>query len=306
MKSVTVSKNDAGQRLDKFLSKSFNMPASLMYKYLRKKRIKLNGKRCDGHDMLSEGDLLELYINDEFFEREEKQIIENADINVVYEDNNIIIMDKPQGILSHGEGDSMVNRMIAYLVNKGEYNQKTELSFTPALCNRLDRNTSGLMIGAKNADALRTVNDLIKNRKIKKYYLCLCLGIPEKKQAILESFLDKDENINKVSIHQAPTKDSRAIRTGYRVLKEGRGMSLCEIELFTGRPHQIRAQMAMIGCPIAGDMKYGNRAKNKELPFSYQALYSYKLVFGSEMPENLAYLSGKVFEAKSVYFKDFI
>ncbi len=309
MKSITVGNNEAGQRLDKFLQKSFNMPVSLMYKYLRKKRIKLNGKRCEGNTLLSLGDKLELYINDELLEKEERSVGQNSDINIVFENENIIIMDKPQGLLCHGEGeeDSLVRRMTAYLINTGQYSPETELSFAPALCNRLDRNTAGLLIGAKNAAALREMNENIRKGMVNKYYLCLVWGKPQKEKAVLESNLTKDNNINKVFLESNPSKNSRAVKTGYRLLKTNGKTSLLEIELFTGRPHQIRAQLAATGLPLVGDNKYGNRQKNKECPFEYQALYSYKIEFAKDISGNaVENLAGKVFEAKSVYFKDML
>lgn len=309
MKSVIIGENEAGQRVDKFLQKSFKMPASLMYKYFRKKRIKLNGKKCEGNVMLSIGDKLELYINDELLETEEKSAGTNTDIDIVYEDENIIIMDKPAGLLCHGEGqeDSLVRRMTAYLIKKGEYIPEKELSFSPALCNRLDRNTAGLLIGAKNAQALREINKKIREDKIKKYYMCLVWGQPKAKSGVLESNLTKDERINKVSLSDKATNGSRMVRTGYKVLKSNGNMSLLEVELFTGRPHQIRAQLAALGHPLVGDNKYGDKEKNKKTRFEYQALYSYKLIFQSvksgEKTENLC---GKTFLSEKVYFKDFI
>ncbi len=309
MKSVIIGENEAGQRLDKFLQKSFKIPTSLMYKYFRKKRIKLNGKKCEGNAMLSLGDKLELYINDELLETKEKSVGSNTDIDIVYEDENILIMDKPAGLLCHGEGeqDSLVRRMTAYLINKGEYIPEKELSFSPALCNRLDRNTAGLLIGAKNAQALREINEKIREDKIKKYYMCLVWGEPKVKQGILESNLTKDEKINKVTLSDKPTAASRAVRTGYRVLKSNGQMSLLEVELFTGRPHQIRAQLAAAGNPLVGDNKYGDREKNRRTEFEYQALYSYKIIFNSEKQgEKTENLCGKTFVSAKVYFKDFI
>lgn len=309
MKSVIIGENEAGQRLDKFLQKSFKIPSSLMYKYFRKKRIKLNGKKCEGNVMLSLGDKLELYINDELLETSKKDAGENTEIDIVYEDENIIIMDKPSGLLCHGEGneDSLVRRMTAYLINKGEYSPEKELSFSPALCNRLDRNTAGLLIGAKNAQALREINEKIREGKIKKYYMCLVWGQPRVNEGVLESNLTKDERINKVSLSDKASKGSRAVRTGYKVLKTDGKASLLEVELFTGRPHQIRAQFAALGHPLIGDNKYGDREKNKKTKFEYQVLYSYKLIFrngkSGEKTENLC---GKTFVSGKVYFKDFI
>lgn len=310
MKKLTVGKNDAGQRLDKFLFKYFkSIPASLVYKGIRKKRIKVNGKRCEQNYMLCEGDVLELYINDEFFDeapRENEFMDLKPQLNIVYEDENIMLVDKRPGVLCH-EDDSeskntLINHIKAYLYQKKEYDPQNENSFAPALCNRIDRNTGGIVIAAKNAVTLRIINEKIKLREIEKFYLCLVKGKLREKKATLKDYLVKNEDQNRVYIHPKPVKDAKTIITKYRVLKEGELTSLVEVELLTGRTHQIRAHMASIGHPLAGDGKYGTNEFNKKVNMKYQALYSYKLKFAFSDENELSYLNGKSFEVKNVPF----
>ena len=313
MRTIEIKKNDANQRLDKFLTKRFpNMPKSLMYKYIRTKYIKLNGKKCDIADRLNEGDILTLYIKDEFFDAPvyDKYDFLKApvDLDIVYEDENIMLLDKKAGLIVHQDEnyhfDSLITRIQHYLYDKGEYNPKDENSFAPALVNRIDRNTGGIVIAAKNAESLRILNQKMKDRELKKFYLCLVCGTLCKKEDLLEGYMEKNEEQNRVYILDKPTQNSKTIRTKYRVLDENGDLSLVEVDLLTGRTHQIRAHFASIGHPLAGDGKYGKNEQNKPLGLTRQALYSYKLEFDFTTDAGiLQYLNHKIFTVKNVWFE---
>lgn len=311
MKSIVITENDSGQRLDKFLTKSYPaLPKSMMYKAIRKKDIKLNGKRCEISTMLSVGDELKMFLKDEFFEQPEKQydfMKAPKNLSIVYEDENILILDKPAGLIVHPDTnyhfDSLVARVQRYLFETGEYNPELESSFAPALVNRIDRNTGGLVIAAKNAESLRLMNSIVKRRELQKLYLCVVVGEPKKQSGVLTGWLEKNEDKNKVKISSKPLEDGKMIETRYKTLESKNGFSLLEVELITGRTHQIRAHLASIGHPLAGDVKYGSKAVNKKTDYPYQALYSYKLGFNFSGDEGrLRYLNGKVFEAKDIWF----
>lgn len=303
MRILEIGKNDAGQRLDKFLSKSVRgLPQSLMYKYIRTKKIKVNRARTQQNYMLCLGDTVQLFIRDEFFdspERDDSALSRiKPKISVVYEDENILLCNKRPGVLVHEDDAAQDNTLImhikAYLYGKGEYDPESEQSFAPALCNRIDRNTGGIVIAAKNAEALRCMNEKIRNDEVSKFYYCVVHGKMPKKQDTLEAYLVKDSDRNQVRIFNEQVGNSKNIITKYKVIKEKDGLSLLEIELVTGRTHQIRAHMAHIGHPLVGDGKYGINREDRQRGYKYQALYAYRLVFDfADSNGFLGYLRGK-------------
>ena len=304
MKQVTVGSNDAGQRLDKFITKYCKtMPMGMVYKMLRKKRVKCNGKRVTAPDMrLQQGDVLELYFNDEFFAaapREDGWKAVPAKLDVVYEDDQILLVQKQPGLVVHeddtGTADTLIARIKNYLYQKGEYDPAREQTFAPALCHRIDRNTGGLVLAAKTAESLRILNEAIKRREIKKTYLCLVRGHLAQKSGTLTHYLEKDEGKKRVFVHDAPRPSALTAQLTYRVLEERAAESLVEVELITGRTHQIRAQFAHIGHPLSGDGKYGENAFNRQIGRKTQALYAYKLEFAFQSEHALSYLNGKIF-----------
>ncbi len=305
MRSLKIGRNDAGQRLDKFLGKAVKgLPQSLMYKFIRTKKIKVNGKRTVQNYFLCEGDEIQLYIKDEFFGSPEADTSAltriKPKLDIVYEDENIMLLNKRPGVLVHEDSDARDNTLImhvkAYLIANGEYDPAAENSFAPALCNRIDRNTGGIVIAAKNAEALRIMNEKIRENKIQKYYLCLVHGKLSKKQDTMHAWLKKDSAANMVSVRDRRFEGSKEIITAYRTLGERGSSTLLEVELITGRTHQIRAHMAHIGHPLLGDGKYGVNRDEKRRGYKYQALYSYKLKFSETDEENLlSYLEGKTF-----------
>ena len=311
MKELTIGPNDAGQRLDRFLSKSVPLlPASLAQKYIRIKRIKLNGSRAERDTRLQTGDVLQLYINDEFFDtpREDNAFltVANPNLNIVYEDEQILLVDKRPGLAVHPHdgaeyGRTLIDHIQAYLYQKRQWRPREENAFTPALCNRIDRNTGGIVIAAKTAEALRVMNQKIKDRELDKRYLAVIEGIPKGRDGSLTGYLFKDARKNRVFVTDTPQPGSKSCRTDYKVLASGNGLSLVECKLITGRTHQIRAQFAHAGHPLLGDGKYGKL--NKNFDRSYQALYSYRLTFTFTTDAGaLAYLNGKSFQVKEVDF----
>lgn len=311
--TVTVTKNDAGQRLDKFLTKTYrNLPMSLLYKAVRKKDIRLNGKRCEASSRLSEGDEIYLFLPDDALEIAPPTyefMHASKQLDIVYEDEHVMLLNKKAGLLVHPDdrefADTLIFRVQRYLYEKGAYDPADEQSFAPALVNRIDRNTSGIVIAAKTAAALRILNDKLKNREIQKYYLCIVHGKMPKNEDTLEAYLEKNESQNRVYISDTQKQGARTIRTRYRVLGEKNGFSLLEIHLLTGRTHQIRAHLASIGHPLLGDGKYGTNAINKGTGFNKQALCSYRLQFDftSDAGE-LNYLNGKEFALNDVWFAE--
>ena len=313
MREFTIRKNDAGQRLDRFVQKAVPLlPSSLAQKYIRLKRIKVNGARAERDYRLCEGDVLSLYLNDEFFETPSEEnvylTIASPKLNIVYEDENILLLDKPAGMVVHADEkekvNTLVNHMLAYLYQKHAWKPREENAFTPALCNRIDRNTGGLVIAAKNAEALRILNEKIKARELSKFYLCICLGQPEPPKGRMECFLRKDAKTNTVRVYHHPVPDGRSAVTLYETLETRDRLSLVEVELLTGRTHQIRASFADLGYPLLGDGKYGVGSVNRHYGETQQCLYSYRLRF--DFPTDagiLNYLRGKEFIVDSVPFE---
>ena len=311
MKELTIGTNDAGQRLDRFLAKAVPLlPASLAQKYIRLKRIKRNGARAQRDTRLEAGDRLQLYINDEFFDtpREDNAYLTVAapKLNIVYEDENILLVDKRPGLAVHPHdgaeyGRTLIDQIQAYLYQKHEWRPREENAFTPALCNRIDRNTGGIVIAAKTAEALRVMNQKIKDRELDKRYLAIVEGTPKPKEGSLKGYLFKDAVKNRVFVTDGPKPGAKTCQTNYKVLGSRNGLSLVECELITGRTHQIRAQFAHAGHPLLGDGKYGKL--DKRFDRTYQALYSYKLTFlFTTDAGSLSNLNGRCFQVEKVDF----
>ena len=314
MRELTVGKNDAGQRLDRFVGKSLPLlPPALLQKYIRLKRIKLNGQRAARDQRLAQGDVLQLYINDEFFDqpREENMFLTlfKPSLDIVYEDENLMLLNKRPGLVVHADETEKVNTLInhiqAYLYQKREWNPRWENAFAPALCNRIDRNTGGIVIAAKNAETLRVLNEKIRDHEIEKSYLCVALGRPKPPEGRVEGFLLKDEAKKQVSFYRRPVPGGKSAVTLYRTLESRNGLSLVECRLLTGRTHQIRVSLAEIGCPLLGDGKYGRGDVNRKYGETRQALYSYKLRFAFPTDAGmLNYLRGKKFTVEDVPFRE--
>lgn len=311
MKQLIIKNNDAGQRVDKFLTKAFpSLPQSMLYKGIRTKNIKLNRKRCQISDKLCEGDVLDVYLPDDVLTPPEYRyefLKASKSLDIAYEDENILVADKKQGVIVHpDEGyqtDTLIARIQRYLYEKKEYDPEAENSFAPALVNRIDRNTGGLVIAAKTASALRILNQKLKDREIKKEYLCIVHGVPKKKSGTLTGYLVKNEEQNRVYIDEKKSENAKTIKTKYDVLAVNGNLSLLQVDLLTGRTHQIRAHLASIGHPLLGDGKYGTNALNKGTGYSKQALYSFRMTFEFTTDAGeLEYLNGKVIQAQSVPF----
>lgn len=309
MREIIVSANEAGQRMDKLLAKYLSeAPKSFIYKMLRKKNIVLNGKKADGSEKLKCEDSVKLFLSDETIEKFTKkvEVSKNSEkkvaLDILYEDSNILLINKPVGMLSQKakpEDVSLVEHLIAYLLENGAITQEELALFRPSVCNRLDRNTSGIVVAGKSLIGLQVMGQLFKDRSLKKFYRCLVLG-EVKKDSYIKGYLTKDEKTNKVTVTSKPSDDASPIETSYKVIASNGRYTLLEVHLITGRTHQIRAHLASIGHPIAGDYKYGNRTANERLKSEYkltnQLLHAYRL----EMPgltDELENLSHKIFTA---------
>lgn len=299
MTKITITKNEAGQRLDKFLLKYLNeAPSSLIHKYLRKKDIRLNGARAQGNERLSEGDEILIRLPDGVISSLRSQkAVQGAypHVHVIYEDDAVLILNKPAGVLSQQTRTDEVTlneEMLSYLMDTGQVTQESLSFFKPSVCNRLDRNTSGIVLAAKTLPAAQTLGTLIRERKIRKFYRCLVHG--ELKEAgSAAGWLRKDTAENRVTIYDAPREGARPVLTKIRPLASAEACSLLEIELVTGKPHQIRAQLSALGHPIVSDAKYGGRSM---YGIRYQALCACRVDFPQESGP-LTAAAGKSFRA---------
>ena len=306
MKSIIVNQNEAGQRLDKLLGKYLNLAGKgFLYKMLRKKNITLNGKKCTGSEKLTQGDEIRLFLSDETIEKFSQvtvQKVKQVKLAIVYEDAHVLLVNKPSGMLSQKARDtdeSLVEYVTGYLLDTGALTREDLRSFRPSVCNRLDRNTSGLVAAGKSLAGLQILSEMFRDRSLHKYYLCVAAGTVDKARTI-DGYLKKDARTNQVTIHKSPAADSSRIQTEYEPLCSRDGFTLLKVTLITGRTHQIRAHLAFEGHPVAGDYKYGDPAVNEQVTRLYgvrsQMLHSWKLVF-PQMPEPLGYLGGRSFQA---------
>lgn len=307
MRELKIGINDHDQRIDRYLGKYLNKaPNTFIFRMLRKKNIELNGKRAEPSTKIYEGDIIKLFLSEDTINkfREIEEIDSDLIPDIIYEDEHIILMNKEVGVLSHAAnqeyGDNLVDSMVAYLQAKGDYNPRIEKTFVPAICNRLDRNTSGIIIGGKSYLGLRAINDGIKDRKVHRYYRTIVEGRLEL-DGTLEGYLTKDGDLNIVEISKKEDDESKKIITRVKTIKATDDYTLMEIELITGRTHQIRAHLSYIGHPVIGDIKYGNKRNNKLFKDRYrlnsQLLHSYKVGF-DKLEEPLEYLEGREYTAE--------
>ncbi len=316
MKEFTIQKNDAGQRLDRFCAKAVpTLPSSLLQKYFRRKEIKVNGHWAKPDLRLALGDCVRLYIPDEFFDAAKKPDRSGGlaslqpKLDIVYEDENILLVNKAPGVLCHPASGwdpaSLIAHIQAHVYRCGEWDPRAEHSFAPALCNRIDRGTGGIVIAAKNAEALRIMDEKIRAHELDKRYLCVCLGRPKAESGELRGWLFKDAVKNTVYVRAQPEPGASLAVTQYRRLAVRDGLSLVECRLLTGRTHQIRTQMAHFGHPLLGDSKYGDEKANRRYHENRQLLWSYKLGFDFQSEAGtLEYLRGREFTVSRVPFVD--
>ena len=300
LKEILITNDTKNQRLDKFLGKYLNdAPKSFIYKMLRKKNIKLNGKKAQGSEILAENDIVHIYMADDTVDkfRSEKNVNQSAgEIDIVYEDEHILIVNKPRGLLTHPDSpnqhDTLLGRTLSYLHKKGEYDISRESVFTPGFCNRLDRNTTGIVVCGKTLNALQQLNKAISCRESKKYYHAIVLG-EVKSGGVLQGYHTKDQSANKVAISDTSSAGDKAAITEYEPIAIANGHSLLKIKLITGRSHQIRAHLSGIGHPILGDTKYGEKIPSAP---KFQMLHSASICFSS-LTNELESLNGILFEA---------
>lgn len=307
MKQFIITENEAGQRFDKYLAKLMkDAPKSFFYKMMRKKNITLNGKKATGNEKLEKNDEIKLFLSDETFEKfAGNTTVKKAvcKLDIVYEDEHVLFINKPAGMLSQPakEGDiSLVEYLLGFLEKKGEVTQETLKTFKPSVCNRLDRNTSGLVAAGKSLAGLQELSKLFHDRTIHKDYLCIVKG-QVKKEDHVKGYLHKNTKTNKVSVFETMREDALPIETKYTPLACNGKMTLLKVRLITGRTHQIRAHLASIGHPLAGDTKYGEESFNRYFKEKYRLKYQLLHAFQMQIPEiegKLQYLSGKTFTAE--------
>ncbi|MCT8977341.1 RluA family pseudouridine synthase [Clostridium sp. CX1] len=300
---IEIGPNEAGQRLDKFLRKWLkDVPLSAIYKSIRKGDVKINGKKAKEKYSLEEGDILETREIVTEQKKEKFNRIENEFLKVIYEDDNMLLVEKWPGVLVHSDrkngAPTLTDYVLSYLFDKGDYRPESEITFIPAPCNRLDRNTSGIVIFGKNFEALKLLNEMIRERKIEKYYQAVVSG--RIKDGLYEAYISKDEGENISKVFEEPRKNTKKISTDVKTIKSIGTFSLVELELLTGRSHQLRAHLSHLGNPIVGDSKYGTAKSNSffvnKYGLNYQFLYAYKLIF-KDCPEKLAYMENKTIAA---------
>ena len=306
MKTLIVTEKEAGQRLDKLLTKYLNLAGrGFIYKMLRKKNITVNGKKCDGSEKLSKGDEIKLFLSEETlqkFSQVQVQKVRDIQLSVIYEDAHILLINKPSGMLSQKakEGDeSLVEYVIDYLLKNGDLSSQDLATFRPSVCNRLDRNTSGLVAAGKSLPGLQILSEAFRDLSLHKYYYCV-VKVALKEKRTISGFLLKDEKTNQVKIFKDQVPESQPIVTTYEPVSVFDNYTLLRVTLVTGRTHQIRAHFSSIGYPLVGDGKYGDAGVNEEarrrFGIRHQMLHSFQMEF-PDLPEPLSYLSGRMFTA---------